>query len=99
VAQLSTLGGLNITKHMTTQTKIAKLNERLAEMGLFTPLFRPTNTTTPTSVRYAIIGLFMVGTVGIAKALHMSSPLGVLVCLLGSAAAFGSVVYLRLRKN
>lgn len=60
---------------------------------------RRASSDTPASVRLAIIGCFVVGGIGIIKALEMSSPSGILLCLLGSVAAFGAVIFFRTRKQ
>ena len=54
---------------------------------------------TPVSVNLATFGCLIVGVVGVIKALDMSSPSGVLLCLLASVAAFGVVIFLRLRRR
>jgi hypothetical protein len=46
---------------------------------------------------YAVLGCLAAGTVGICKALNMDSGIDVLLCLLGSVAAFGLVFYIYLR--
>jgi len=52
-----------------------------------------------TVVGFAILGCLMAGGAGIFKALLMPTGLDVLLCLLGSTAAFGTLfyVYFRLR--
>ena len=48
---------------------------------------------------FAVIGLLAAGTVGVWKALSMESGSGVLLCLLGSVAAFGGVYYIYFGKR
>ena len=48
---------------------------------------------------WAVFGCLIAGAVGIIKALGADSPFGVLLCLLGSVAAFGLIIYLHLRKS
>ena len=52
-----------------------------------------------TVVGFAVLGCLVAGGVGIAKALGMESGFDVLLCLLGSVAAFGMVFYVYLRKH
>jgi hypothetical protein len=52
-----------------------------------------------TVVGFAILGCLVAGGVGIAKALSMESGVDVLLCLLGSVAAFGVVFYIYFRKS
>lgn len=51
-----------------------------------------------TVIGFAILGCLVAGGVGIAKALSMESGVEVLLCLLGSVAAFGMVFYVYFRK-
>jgi len=51
-----------------------------------------------TALDWAVLGCLIAGAVGIVKALGMDKPSGVLLCLLGSVAAFGLVIYVHLRK-
>ncbi|MEY2789464.1 MAG: hypothetical protein RIT19_1708 [Verrucomicrobiota bacterium] len=60
----------------------------------------PTRRIPPTSsskgdtvVGFAMVGFLLAGAVGLVKAMGMTSGLDVLFCLLGSATAFGAVVY------
>lgn len=48
---------------------------------------------------FAVMGLEAAGVIGIIKALDMNNGLDVLLCLLGSVAAFGSVFFVYLRKH
>ncbi|MEY2466442.1 MAG: hypothetical protein QOD03_963 [Verrucomicrobiota bacterium] len=52
-----------------------------------------------TVVGFAILGCLIAGGVGIVKALDMTSGIDVLLCLLGSVAAFGMVFYIYFRKG
>ena len=52
------------------------------------------NTGAETVVGFAVLGCLVAGGVGIAKALDMNNGLDVLLCLLGSVAAFGMVFYI-----
>jgi hypothetical protein len=52
-----------------------------------------------TVIGFAILGCMVAGGVGIAKALSMESGSDVLLCLLGSVAAFGTVFFIYLRKS
>ena len=47
----------------------------------------------------AVMGCFIAGAVGIAKAVGMESGLDVLLSLLGSVFAFGAVFYIYLGKR
>ena len=50
-------------------------------------------------VGFAVLGCLIAGGVGIAKAMSMESGFDVLLCLLGSVAAFGAVFYIYFRKS
>jgi len=52
------------------------------------------NSSAETVVGFAVLGLLVAGAVGVVKALNMESGSGVLLCLLSSVAAFGSVYYI-----
>ena len=52
-----------------------------------------------TVIGFAILGCLIAGGVGIVKALEMGSGIDVLLCLLGSVAAFGMVFYIYFRKG
>ncbi len=52
-----------------------------------------------TVLGFAVLGCLVAGGVGIAKALSMESGFDVLLCLLGSVAAFGMVFYIYFRRN
>ena len=47
-----------------------------------------------TVVGFAVLGLLAAGAVGVLKALGMESGFDVLLCLLGSVAAFGAAYYI-----
>ena len=64
----------------------------------------PSETTDRTSsastvLGFAVLGLLAAGAVGVLKALSMESGFDVLLCLLGSVAAFGSVYYIYFGKR
>jgi hypothetical protein len=48
---------------------------------------------------FAVIGLLVAGTVGVVKAMSMASGIDVLLCLLGSVAAFGAVYFIYFGKH
>jgi hypothetical protein len=48
---------------------------------------------------FAVLGCLVAGSVGILKAMSMESGTNVLLCLLGSVAAFGTVLYFCLRRD
>ncbi len=52
-----------------------------------------------TVVGFAILGCLVAGGAGIVKALSMEDGFDVLLCLLGSVAAFGIVFYIYFRKS
>ena len=52
-----------------------------------------------TVLGFAVIGLLAAGTVGVLKAMSMTSGIDVLLCLLGSVTAFGAVFYLYFGKR
>ncbi len=52
-----------------------------------------------TVLGFAVIGLLIAGGVGVLKALSMDSGFDVLLCLLGSVAAFGAVYYIYFGKR
>jgi hypothetical protein len=47
-----------------------------------------------TVVGFAVMGCLVAGAGGVLKALQMESGFDVLLCLLGSVAAFGTVYYI-----
>ena len=52
-----------------------------------------------TVIGFAVLGCMVAGGVGIARALSMESGADVLLCLLGSVAAFGTVFFVYLRRS
>jgi hypothetical protein len=52
-----------------------------------------------TIVGFAVLGLLAAGFIGLSKALSMNSGSSVLLCLLGSVAAFGAVIYIYFGKR
>jgi hypothetical protein len=81
------LGGLSIRHFMTTETEtVGRCKAAEGSSGKTTAL------------DWAVFGCLAAGGVGIIKALDTDSPSGVLLCLLGSVAAFGMVFYVHLRK-
>jgi hypothetical protein len=52
-----------------------------------------------TVVGFAVLGCLIAGGVGVLKALSMESGFDVLLCLLGSVAAFGMVFFIYFRKD
>ena len=52
-----------------------------------------------TVVGFAVLGCLVAGFVGISRALYMQSGFDVLLCLLGSVAAFGMVFYIYFRRD
>ena len=60
----------------------------------------PTRSSSPeTFVGFAVMGCLVAGAVGILKALEMESGSGILFCLLGSVAAFGTVYFIYFGKK
>lgn len=57
------------------------------------------NSSAETILGFAVIGCLIVGATGITKALSMESGLDVLLCLLGSVAAFGLIFYLYFQRS
>ena len=83
------VGGSGRTTHfMTTQTQTQNRSETTAR-----------SSSTDTVLGFAVIGLLVAGTVGVLKALSMESGFDVLLCLLGSVAAFGAVYYIYFGKR
>ncbi|MFN7141280.1 MAG: hypothetical protein ACK4UN_18285 [Limisphaerales bacterium] len=52
-----------------------------------------------TVLGFVVLGLLAAGAIGILKALGMESGFDVLLCLLGSVAAFGAVYYIYFGKR
>jgi hypothetical protein len=73
---------------MTTQTQTRNRSETTTR-----------SSSTDTVLGFAVIGLLVAGTVGVLKAWSMESGLDVLLCLLGSVAAFGAVYYIYFAKR
>jgi hypothetical protein len=96
VAQLFSLGGFSITHFMNTQTQEEKPKDKPERYDPFEVAFGERKSTT--ALDWAVLGCLIAGAVGIVKAFGMESPSGVLLCLLGSVAAFGLVIYVHLRK-
>ena len=71
---------------MSTQTEAVKTKSETASGA-------------ETVLGFAILGCLVAGGVGVAKALSMQSGFDVLLCLLGSVAAFGMVFYIYFRKG
>ena len=57
------------------------------------------NSSAETVLGFIIIGLLAGGTIGVVKALSMTSGIGVMCCLFGSVAAFGAVYYIYFGKR
>jgi predicted RND superfamily exporter protein len=68
---------------MTTQTKTENQTGKTGR-----------SSSADTALGFAVLGLEIAGTIGVVKALSMSSGLDVLFCLLGSVTAFGAVYYI-----
>jgi hypothetical protein len=68
---------------MTTQTQAQNKGETTER-----------SSSADTVLGFAVIGLLVAGTVGALKALSMESGFDVLLCLVGSVAAFGAVYYI-----
>jgi uncharacterized membrane protein YuzA (DUF378 family) len=52
-----------------------------------------------TAVGFAVLGCLGAGVVGILQALEMKTGMDVLLCLLGSVAAFSAVYYMCFRRD
>jgi len=57
------------------------------------------NSNAETVVGFAVLGCLVAGAIGIVKALSMDTGFGVLLCLLGSVASFGTVYYIYCGKH
>lgn len=57
------------------------------------------NSSGETALGLAVIGCFVAGAIGLVKASEMENGFGVLLCLLGSVFAFGTVFYIYLGKR
>ena len=73
---------------MSTQTKTQDRNENSEG-----------NSSAEMVVGFAVLGCLIAGSVGIIKAWSMQDGFNVLLCLLGSIAAFGTVFYLYFRRR
>jgi hypothetical protein len=82
---------------MTTQTQEEKPKGGSEKFDPFEVAFGQRKTTT--ALDWAVLGCLVAGAVGIYKARGMESPSGVLLCLLGSVAAFGLVIYVHFRTH
>lgn len=81
---------------MTTQTQEEKPKDKAEKYDPFDMVFGERKSST--ALDWAVLGCLIAGAVGIVKAFGMETPSGVLLCLLGSVAAFGLVIYVYLRK-
>jgi hypothetical protein len=73
---------------MSTQTETENRSEKAER-----------NSSAETVLGFVIFGLLAAGAVGVYKASDMTSGLDVMLCLLGSVAAFGSVYYIYFGKH
>ena len=71
---------------MTTQTQQQSKNVETTYSG-------------DTVLGFVVLGLLTAGAVGVWKALSMTSGFDVMLCLLGSVAAFGGVYYIYFGKR
>jgi len=62
-------------------------------------LARETSSSAETVIGFAVLGCLVAGGVGILKVLAMERGFDVLLCLLGSVAAFGMVFYVYFRRG
>lgn len=81
---------------MTTQTQEEKPKDTAEKYDPFDMVFGARKSST--AMDWAVLSCLIAGAVGIIKAFGMETPSGVLLCLFGSVAAFGSVIYVHLRK-
>lgn len=81
---------------MTTPTQEEKKKAGRDKYDPFDMVFGDRKTTT--ALDWAVFGCLAAGAVGIIKALGMETPSGVLLCLLGSVAAFGLIIYVHFQK-
>jgi hypothetical protein len=56
-------------------------------------------TSRTSALDWAVFGCLAAGAVGIMKALNMEKASDVLICLVGSVLAFGTVFYMHVRKD
>jgi hypothetical protein len=87
---------------MTTRPKNEKfwggLKDPLAHMAEISAMYPRQNRSKTSLLDWAVRGCFVVGVIGIIKAIGMKSATDVLLCLLLSLSAFGLVIYARSRK-
>jgi hypothetical protein len=81
-----TFGGESIPDPMNTTTQTRRIPPTSSSKG-------------DTVVGFAMVGFLLAGAVGLVKAMGMTSGVDVLFCLLGSATAFGAVVYVCFHKS
>ena len=85
---------------MTTETQNEKVKDAAEKSNIPAAGSGRSNAAiTPDALDWAVFGCLVAGAVGIFKACGMDSPLGVLLCLLGSVAAFGVIIYAHMRKH
>jgi hypothetical protein len=82
---------------MTTEAQEDKPKNTAEKYDPFDIVFGERKSTT--AFDWAVLGCLVAGAVGIYKACVMDTPLSVLLCLLGSVAAFGLVIYVHFRKH
>jgi len=86
---------------MTTRTKNEKwdrLKDFMANVAEISAMFPHQNSSKASLLDWAVRGCFVIGVIGIIKAIGMKSGTDVLLCLLLSLSAFGLVIYARSRK-
>jgi hypothetical protein len=81
-----TFGGESIPDPMNTPTQTWRIPPTSSSKG-------------DTVVGFAMVGFLLAGAVGLVKAMGMTSGVDVLFWLLGSATAFGAVVYVCFHKS
>ena len=57
------------------------------------------NSSAETTLGFAVMGCLIAGTIGLYKATLVTSGVDVLLCVLGSVAAFGTVAFIYLRRD
>jgi len=78
-------------------TNAEEINEPKERMEDIQSMLRGGNP--PDALDWAVFGCLAAGVGGIYKAMSMDNAWSVLLCLLGSIAAFGVVIYAHLRKG
>jgi hypothetical protein len=78
------------SQFMNTQTQTQNRSETVGRISFASDR----SPAADTALGFAVIGFLAAGAVGILKALSMPSGIDVLLCLLGSAIAFGAVFYI-----